>query len=82
MTDSTPTTPGPMVDALQALRLLIRCVRSARSNSRPHETASQRIALDGALDRAEEAEQAARFALLGGSHSGLGPQPDDGRGGA
>jgi hypothetical protein len=34
VTDTAPTTPGPMVDALQALRLLIRCVERAADDAR------------------------------------------------
>lgn len=70
MSDNHPTTPGPQLRALNAMRVLIKAAANARSLTRSHETASQRIALDAALDIADREEREARRALIGGSHFG------------
>jgi len=70
MSDNQPTTPGPQLRALNAMRVLIKAATNARSLTRSHETASQRIALDAALDIADREEREARIALIGGSHFG------------
>jgi hypothetical protein len=77
MSDNHPTTPGPQLRALNAMRALISAVRNTQAIARESETAIPRVVLDASLaflnstlDIADREEREARIALIGGSHFG------------